>query len=187
VASLRTALDLWSGPALGDVGTSGPLGAAAVTLTDARRDAEEHLVDALIDVGDLPGALALAGRLVNEEPLRERRWCQLVVALTRTGRQADALRACRQAAAVIVERTGLDPGPELAQLEMAVLVQDPALASGRWTPPAGSVPVPLVALVGRDREHDQVRSRLRAARMVTLVGLGGIGKTTLAIAVAASE
>lgn len=187
VDRLRAAVALWSGAALGDAGAGGPLAADAAALEQARRDAEEHLADALIEAGDLPAALALAGRLVNDDPLREHRWWQLVVSLARSGRQADALRACRQATKVIVGRTGLDPGAELRRLEMAILAQDPSLDTRRWAPAPGSAPVPLVTLVGREEERTALTDRLHTTRMVTVVGPGGVGKSTLAIAVAADE
>lgn len=187
IRGLRPALGLWTGNALGDAGTDGPLAADAATLEETRRAAEEHLVEALIAAGDLPAALTLAARLVNDEPLREHRWSQFVIALARSGRQADALRACRQATRIIVDRTGLDPGPDLRRLEMAILVQDPALEGGRWSPAPGSAPVPLVDLVGRADERSRLAERLRTTRMLTLVGPGGVGKSTLAVTVAADE
>ena len=184
---LAAALELWSGDALGELRTDPLLGPEARALDDQRRDAEERLAEALVGAGRLDRALALLGRLVNEEPLRERRWALLMTALTRAGRQADALRAYRQAAATLVERTGLDPGPELQRLETAILLQDPALDAARWQPAPGTAPAPLTGLVGREHERSAVLRRLRSARLVTVVGPGGVGKTTLAVDVGASE
>src|SRR5262245_66468884 len=178
---------MWAGDALGEHRADPLLGPEARALEDRRRDAEERLAEALVVDGRLDPALALLGRLVNDEPLRERRWALLMTALTRAGRQADALRAYRQAAATLVERTGLDPGPELQRLETAILLQDPALDAARWQPAPGTAPAPLTGLVGREREHATVIRRLRTARLVTLVGPGGVGKTTLAVDVGASE
>jgi DNA-binding SARP family transcriptional activator/predicted ATPase len=184
---LAAALDLWSGDALGELRTDPLLRSEAGSLDDQRRDAEERLAEALVEAGRLDRALALLGRLVNDEPLRERRWALLMTALTRAGRQADALRAYRQAAAVLVERTGLDPGPELQRLETAILLQDPSLDAARWQPAPGTAPAPLTGLVGRELERAAVVRRLRSARLVTVVGPGGVGKTTLAVDVGASE
>ncbi len=184
---LASALDLWTGPALVDVRSDPRLAAEGVRLDDQRFGAEERYAQALIDAGDLDRALAVVGRLVNDEPLRERRWALLMIALTRAGRQTDALRAYRQAATTLVERTGLDPGPELQRLETAVLLQDPALDASQWRPAPGTAPAPLTALVGRDDERAALTGRLDTARLVTIVGPGGVGKTTLAIAVGAAE
>src|SRR5262245_22768950 len=183
---LAAALDLWRGPALADVRGDPRLEAEAIRLDDQRLGAEERYVEALTDAGELDRALAVVGRLVNDEPLRERRWALLMIALARAGRQTDALPAYRRAAATLVERTGLDPGPELQRLETAVLLQDPALDARQWRPAPGTAPAPLTALVGRDDERAAVMTRLGGARLVTIVGPGGVGKTTLAIAVGAA-
>ena len=149
---LGTALALWRGPALADLRDEVPaLAAEAATLDDERRAAEDALADALTAAGDLDRALALLGRLVNDEPLRERRWALLMTALTRAGRQTDALRAYRQAAALLADRTGLEPGHELRRLETAILLQDPTLDAARWQPAPGSRPAPLAPLVGPRR------------------------------------
>src|SRR5690606_27028237 len=134
---LASALELWRGDALADVRADAALEADAAALDHERRDAEDTLADALVAVGDTDRALALLGRLVNDDPLRERRWALLMIALTRAGRQTDALRAYRQAAAVLAERTGLDPGHELRRLETAILLQDPSLDAARWRPAPG--------------------------------------------------
>jgi DNA-binding SARP family transcriptional activator/predicted ATPase len=183
---LAAALDLWSGPALADVRAYPPFTAEAQALDDQRRGAEERYALALTEAGELDRALALLGRLVNEEPLRERRWALLMTALIGAGRQTDALRAYRLAASTLVESTGLDPGPELQRLETAILVQDPSLDAVRWQPAPGTAPAPLTTLIGRDAEHAALASRLGTSRVVTLVGPGGVGKTTLATTVAAA-
>ena len=186
-ADLSAALALWRGPALSDLRDDDPaLAAEAATLDDERRAAEDALADALTAAGDLDRAVALLGRLVNEEPLRERRWALLMTALTRAGRQTDALRAYRQAAALLADRTGLEPGHELRRLETAILLQDPTLDAARWQPAPGSRPAPLAPLVGRDDERAAVAARLESHRVVSIVGPGGVGKTALAVDAAAA-
>jgi predicted ATPase/DNA-binding SARP family transcriptional activator len=184
---LAAALDLWSGDALADLRDDPHLGPEAQALDDQRRDAEERHASALVEAGHLDRAVALLAGLVNDEPLRERRWALLMTALTRAGRQADALRAYRRASQVLVERTGLDPGPELRRLETAILLQDPSLDAARWQPAPGTAPAPLTGLVGREGEQAAVTRRLGAARLVTIVGPGGVGKTTLAVTVGAAQ
>lgn len=179
---LAAALAAWRGPALSNLRGDDPaLAAEAAALDDERRSAEDALADALIAAGEVDRALALLGRLVNDEPLRERRWALLMTALTRAGRQTDALRAYRQAAAVLADRTGLEPGAELRRLETAILLQDPALSAARWQPAPGSRPAPLAPLVGRDDARATVLARLASHRVVSIVGPGGVGKTALAI------
>jgi predicted ATPase/DNA-binding SARP family transcriptional activator len=185
-ADLGAALALWNGPALGGVRDDPMLRPQADALDGERRGAETALAEALVHAHDLDRALALLGRLVTDEPLEERRWALLMVALTRAGRQADALRAYRRAAAELAERTGLQPGPELRRLETAVLLQDPSLEAPRWRPGPAALPLSLTTVVGRDADRRGVIDRLSKARVVTLVGPGGVGKTTLAHDVAAA-
>ena len=184
VRALTDALALWSGPALADVRDDALLGVEAAALDARRADAEDDLARALLAAGEAGAAVDLLERLVAAEPLRERRWGQLMVALHRDGRQADALRAYQRAVRVLAEEAGLAPGRELRRIERAVLVHDPVLEGARsWA--AGRLPAPLTAVVGRDAERAEVRERLRSSRLVTLVGPGGVGKTTMALDVAA--
>jgi predicted ATPase/DNA-binding SARP family transcriptional activator len=183
---LTGALGLWRGDALADLRRDPALRAEAEALDDERRDAEDALADALVAAGETDRALALLGRLLSDDPLREHRWALLMIALTRAGRQTDALRAYRRAVAVLADRTGLEPGHELRRLETAILLQDPSLDAARWQPAPGCTPVPLAGVVGRDAARASVVARLAASRVVTLVGPGGVGKTTLALDVGAA-
>ena len=125
---------------------------------------------------------------VAEEPLRERRWEQLMVALYRSGRQADALRAFQEARRVFVEELGIEPGRSLRELERAVLSQDPDLDAPARAPllerPYHNLPSPLTALLGRFDDVQTVQKLLATSRLVTIAGTGGCGKTRLALAVA---
>ena len=120
----------------------------AARLEELRRTAEEDWLDARLDAGDHRQVAAEAEAMVNAEPLRERRWASLALAQYRCARQADALRSLAGARHVLVEQLGLSPGPELTELEAAILRQDPAL---------GSVAEPT-AVSGTARTRDWPRS-----------------------------
>ena len=111
---------------------------------------------------------------MREHPHRERPYRQLMLALYRAGRQADALETYRTAHRSLAE-LGLEPSAELRALELAILRQDPALT------PRSRLPAPATPLIGRRREVEEVGGLLREARLVTLVGPGGTGKTRIAL------
>ena len=134
--------------------------------------------------------LAELEALVKGNPLRERLRGQLMLALYRANRQADALSAYRDAREVLAEELGLDPGPALQALEAAILDQDPALVPpglglSMVTPmpgrPRTNLPAQRTPLIGREREVGELVELVTRSRMVTLVGAGGAGKTRLAI------
>lgn len=142
-ARFRTALALWRGdayPELADVAVaSGDLG----RLADLHARTIEDAIDADLALGQHRVMIGRLEALTAEHPLRERLWGQLILALYRSGRQADALRAYQEARAILADELGIDPGPELQRLEHAVLIQDPdiGLGKGPLGPATADVPV----------------------------------------------
>ena len=183
--TLVEALGLWRGTPLGDV--AAPFASVeAARLEELRLAALESRIDAdLASDATTSSSHHELEALIAEHPYRERLRGQLMLALYMSGRQADALEAYQDARRVLVEELGIDPGPELQQLEAAILRQDPSLEPRRpWGSDAGNLPVPPSPLIGRDFELVAVTAMLRdsAVRLVTLTGTGGTGKTRLAVA-----
>ena len=196
--ALHAALKLWRGRLC--EGLAGP-------LLDAERDRlEEHRLGVLeerIEVDLALGADAdLVGelrRLVAAHPLRERLHGLLMRALHRSGRQAEALQAYQEARRLLAEELGIEPGKELRRVHEQILAADAALDPPTASLPVtadparrdgshrhvarpqtrGNLPTELTSFVGRERELEGVRDLLAANRLVTLTGVGGVGKTRL--------
>jgi DNA-binding SARP family transcriptional activator len=136
VASLEQALSLWRGEPLAELADQ-PAGLGeAARLVELRLAGEEELSDCRLALGEHATLIGDLEQAVSAEPLRERRWAQLMVALYRCGRQADALRAYQRLRTQLGEQLGIEPSPELRTLEERVLLQDPDLA---WRVPSGQV------------------------------------------------
>ena len=180
------ALALWRGPPLADLRDQPAVAGAAAHLDELRLQALEVRGSALLVLGEHDALLPELEQLVAEQPYRERLREQQILALYRAGRQKDALDAYRAARTVLLDELGVDPGPALQELERSILRQDPALTPpASAARPATSLPVPATPLVGRRLEIAAVEALLRTdARLVTLTGPGGTGKTRLALAVA---
>jgi DNA-binding SARP family transcriptional activator/pimeloyl-ACP methyl ester carboxylesterase len=134
---LGDALALWRGPALADLGDLLFAVTERARLEDARLDAVESRMDALLASGRHRETVTALDGLTAEHPLRERFWAQRLLALYRCGRQADALRAYQEVRAVLVGQLGIEPGPELRQLEGRILRQDSRLEYGDLERPVG--------------------------------------------------
>ncbi len=206
------ALATWTGPPAAGLDAPG-LTATVDGLAERWLGAVELDLGREVD-DDPGAAVARLTDLTTAHPYREGLWALLMTALYRSGRQADALAAYATARDRLVDDLGVEPGPRLRALEAAVLAQDPALdvptaaparparptiptptttSGGAPHPPAdrtpqtgvaGNLPRRIPAPVGRDDDADRVAAELETAPVVTLVGPGGIGKTTLALAVA---
>ena len=125
--TLTAALGLWRGVPLVDLAASAVGVAEATRLGELRRAAEEDLFQARLDGGDQVAVVADLEVAVAAEPLRERRWGLLMLALYRCGRQGDALRAYQRLRRMLGDELGVEPGVETRALEAAILAQDPAL------------------------------------------------------------
>jgi predicted ATPase/DNA-binding SARP family transcriptional activator len=185
-ALLAEGLALWRGPALVDVAHESFAQGEVTRLTELRLAAVEDRVEADLVLGRHATVVGDLEALVAEHPLRERLRGQLMRALYRSGRQAEALETYRQSRRLLGEELGLDPSPELRRLEAAVLAQDAGLEAPAAAParPRSNLRVPLTSFVGRDEEVARVTAVLEEARLVTLTGPGGSGKTRLAVELA---
>jgi predicted ATPase/DNA-binding SARP family transcriptional activator len=181
------ALELWRGEAFADLTVEGFVGHEAARLDELRLGCLETRIEAELQLGRHDGVLAELEQLVALEPLREGLRGQLMLALYRSGRQADALTAYRDGRTAMVDELGLEPGAQLRELERRILEQDPELdpTPGPGRRP-GTLPAPAGRTVGRDRELTEILPRLvdPRTRLITLVGPGGIGKTRLAVELA---
>jgi predicted ATPase/DNA-binding SARP family transcriptional activator len=185
---LRAALALWRGSALADLGGEPVAEAEAPRLEDRRLAAQELLNDAQLALGRHEALVPELERLIAAEPYRERFRAQHILALYRAGRQTDALAAYRVARDALVEELGVEPSPELQELERRILRHDPSLTAPPPSQPGEvRLPSPPTSLVGRRLEVAAVTGLLARedVRLVTLTGAGGSGKTRLAIAAAA--
>ena len=185
-ATLREALDLHRGVPLADVPDAPFVPIERTRIEELRLLAVERRVDADLAMHLHHDLVPELEALAAENPYRERFRAQLMLALYRSGRQADALEAFRAARAVLVEELGLEPSPELQELHAAVLRHDSELGLGATSPPTTNVPAPARPLVGRELELAAITALLRVpdTRLVTLTGTGGTGKTRLALEVA---
>ncbi|HKE97319.1 MAG TPA: BTAD domain-containing putative transcriptional regulator [Actinomycetes bacterium] len=134
---LSTALGTWRGSALADLLTVPFAQAAAARLEQRRVAVQCERFEIELDLGRHTQLLPELEKVVRSETLEERLWAALVLALYRSGRQAEALGACRSATAALMEELGVEPGPRLKELERAVLNQDAALDLSGSSKPDG--------------------------------------------------
>jgi DNA-binding SARP family transcriptional activator len=197
VSCYRDALRLWRGPALDGI-DSQLVQAAALRLDEQRIAVNEDRIAVELDLGrhhELVGELT---ELAGEFPLRERLRSQLMLALHRCGRTAEALQVYRETRRTLIDELGIEPGEELRQLERAILTGDRSLDSP--APPGLTRPVPeqvprmlpggIADFTGRAEEISEIRRFLIpgagqedhvAVPLVVITGRGGIGKTSLAV------
>ena len=182
-----SALELWRGPALQGLPRTAWFSSEARRLEALRVDALEEQFEVSLALGEHRELVAALRSALADNPFRERLWGQLMLALYRSGRQSDALETFQEARRVLADELGLEPGPELRQLQEAILAHDPAIAAvpvdrGR----RGNLPATSTSFVGREEELAQVAALLHEHRLVTLIGPPGVGKSRLALETARS-
>jgi DNA-binding SARP family transcriptional activator len=181
---LQEGLSLWRGPPLADLAYEPFAQAEVARLRELGPAALEERIDADLALGRHADVVGEIEALVAEHPLRERLRYQLMIALYRSGRQAEALEAYRATRRVLVEELGIEPGRELQELERAILVQDPSLDLHRLQPDGEPAPRGERSFVGRERELAELidgieRSLAGEAGVFLLAGEAGIGKSRL--------
>lgn len=189
------ALALWRGGALTEI--DAPFASAhAVRLESERLAVLEQRIAADLACGRHADLIAELDGLIELHPFQERLWAHRMVALYRAGRQADALRTYAAIREQLADELGLEPGPELRNLEQLVLNHsselDVALPAAVVGPAVAPVPpeprrlaLPLSGLIGRERDLDGLSRMIDEHRLVSLVGPAGVGKTRLALEAAA--
>ncbi|MEO3891811.1 BTAD domain-containing putative transcriptional regulator [Nonomuraea sp. B5E05] len=205
---LREGLDLWRDPAYAGLTDCPPLGEESARLEELRLEALHERLAADLSLGRCADVIPELHALVADHPTRERFTAQLMIALYRVGRQAEALRAYQRTRHALVDELGLEPGPELRDLHQAVLRGDsvperaepgvravkagdaavPAVKARKATVPA-ELPADMDAFTGRAAEATRLCAALtddgrRSAAVCAIAGSGGIGKSALAVHVA---
>jgi predicted ATPase len=184
--TLREALALWRGPSLADAATARFAAAAVARLEELRLGALEDRIDADLATGGHDAVLAELDALVTAHPLRERLCGQLMRALASAGRQADALAAYERLRRRLADDLGIDPSAELRAVHVGVLRGETAPSAAepgaRREPPAPptNLRAQITSFVGRADDLARIGEVLADARLVTLTGPGGAGKTRLA-------
>ncbi|SDM36156.1 BTAD domain-containing putative transcriptional regulator [Allokutzneria albata] len=180
---LSEALSLWRGEPLAEFAEEEFARAEAERLRELRLTAIEDHVEARLAVGEHASLIDELRVLVDRHPLRERLRAAQMRALYRAGRQTEALESYDRLRTELADELGIDPSPALVRLRQEILTQDPALDASPGAPrtTATNLPAPVSDLIGRASAVTEVRSALAAARLVTLVGPGGVGKTRLAV------
>lgn len=194
-AALTEALGEWRGEALQDFRDADALQPEIARIDEEQLRAREELFEAELAAGLHAAVVAGLVEMVHRHPVRERLWAQLMLALYRSGRQAEALRAYQDARAHLGQVAGLGPGTALTELERRILDADPGLDVAR--PSTGGISTPLVerqalqrpprpgtSFVGRRRAVADVERLLGEPGLVTMLGGGGVGKSRLSIEVA---
>ncbi|CAN5659380.1 hypothetical protein BH18ACT3_BH18ACT3_15140 [soil metagenome] len=166
-ATYREALALWRGPPFADLSDELSLAGEIARLDNLRLSATEHLLAAEIATGRHSVVVADLEMLTERHELRERLWAQLMIALYRSGRQAEALAAYDRVRALLVEQLGIEPSPELRELHLRILQQDQELRATAPTPAQATAEL-------------QAGTTFGAYRIERVLGRGGMGVVHLA-------
>lgn len=183
------ALSLWRGQALADVEPGPLLRSESVRLAELHLTVVEQHAGARIELGDHESMVGELMQLVAEHPTREGLAAQLMLALYRCGRQAEALDAFTEARQRLVSELGIEPGAALRAMQQRVLAADPALEAAGAAERVNVLPMDIADFTGRETElagvHDRIADAAgRSVIVCAVTGMAGVGKTRLAVHVA---
>lgn len=187
---LTAALALWRGSAYAELADHAAVRTEARRLEQLRITVEEERFGAMLDAGRHAEVVADVAAFCARHPLREAARCHLAVALHRAGRQPEALAALRELRARLADELGLDPSEQVAGLERDLLRRAAWLQAPPGGPGGGGhldapgvprLPVETTELIGRDEDVRRLVDELGGSRLVTVTGVGGVGKTRLAL------
>ncbi|MEX2557564.1 MAG: BTAD domain-containing putative transcriptional regulator, partial [Actinomycetota bacterium] len=197
---LREALALWRGPALANLGDAPFARSEAARLEEGGLGTLEHRIDSDLALGRHLGLVGELEALCAQHPLRERFWAQRMIALYRSGRQADALAVFQELRRTLSDDLGLDPSPELSALESQILGQAPELAVRPAPRPDGGLPTGVVTFLLSDiqgstelweahptgmpdilERHDRLIARIVGEHGGHLIKSKGEGDATLSV------
>ena len=183
VQILDEALALWHGPALAEFADRPFAQPEAVRLDELRVAARERRAELMLATGSAEDAVAALQAIVAEHPDREHARGLLMQGLYQGGRHTDALESFRWWRRHLAEDLGLDPSPALQRLEQDILRHTLPPPDTSLQPTSRALPQPVTSFVGRDEDRPAITRLLGEARLVTLHGPGGVGKTRLALEV----
>jgi len=198
--AIEAALSLWRGPALAGVGDAPFAHVEATRLDEARLAANEDRIEAGLAAGRHGELIVELESLVAKYPLRERLWAQRMTALYRSGRQAEALAAFQELRTILQQELGLDPSPELSELEAKILAQAPEMSLRSAGATSDTLPTGVVTFLLTDIEsstelweahpvamadvlelHDHICARVITERSGHLIKSKGEGDATLSV------
>ena len=185
ITSFRAALGLWRGPALAGLAERCFARTEATRLDEARLAVIERLADAELATDHPAQALELLEPHLAAHPLREQGWATRMLALYRLGRQAEALRAYQEIRRLLITDLGIEPSAGLRRLERQILQQSSELDISESSPEVPhNLAAPISPFLGRALELEELEDLLEHTRLLTLTGVGGVGKTRLALELA---
>ena len=181
---LNEALDGWCGEPYSEMSDQLWLAPTITNLRETHLSALELRAESLVESGSPETVIEQYGDLVTAHPTRERLVAAMMTALYQVGRQQDALRLYGMLRHQLAEDLGADPGPAVRELHGRILRQESELTEPPGRAARGNLPIEVSPLIGRKPELTETTALLHANRLLTLTGIGGVGKTRLALRLA---